>query len=75
MKFDCGPTLRESRAALEVWHRYFAWCPTRVGSHDCRWLEWIERKGEYNSHYGYDDQWTWEYRTRRTVTPADHVDG
>ena len=61
MKFDCGPTWRERRAALEVWHRHFTWWPRRVASHDCRWLEWIERKGTYD--YFPPARWIlWEYR-------------
>lgn len=54
MKFDCGPTYQEKQAAraererlecvrLENWHPYFAICRT-VAAHDCRVLEWIERR-------------------------------
>lgn len=47
MKWNCGPTWREKMAATEQWHRWFAWHPVRIGSRDCRWLEYVERKGEY----------------------------
>jgi len=76
VKLDYGPTAveklkakldaeRQKRDALVVWHRFFAWTPIRVGSHDCRWLEWIERKGTW-----YEPNWTnryegfmgWSYR-------------
>ena len=49
MKFNCGLSADEKRQQeierSENWHRWFAWKPIRVGSRDCRWLEWIERKG------------------------------
>lgn len=80
MKFDCGPTPAEKRAILQQtlqeewarrkgWHLYFALLPRRVGSHDCRWLEWIERKGTF--HPGYWDVsscWTYEYRPLTSPT-------
>jgi hypothetical protein len=44
MKIDCGETYREKIERLEKWHDWFAWRPVRVGSHDCRWLEVIQRK-------------------------------
>lgn len=47
MKFNCGPTWAEKKEAKEQWHPWFAWHPVRIGSGDCRWLETIERKGEY----------------------------
>ena len=66
MKFNCGETPAEKFERLENWHRWFAWHPVRVGSHDCRWLEYVERKGTL--HYYYDEYgghwWTWEYRAR-----------
>ena len=59
MKFDCGPTWAEKRDAEKQWHKWFAWCPVRIGSHDCRWLEVLERrdKGQYRGSV----RW-WEYR-------------
>lgn len=44
MKFNCGETDSERRARQSTWHRWFAWRPVRVASHDCRWLEWVERR-------------------------------
>ena len=58
VKWDCGPTWDEKLAARTAWHRWFAWHPVRVGSHDCRWLEYVERSGEPS----YPDGWDWEYR-------------
>lgn len=60
MKFDCGETVSEKASRLSVWHRWFAWRPVQVTSHDCRWLAWIERKGTWD--YGLDSEWIWEYR-------------
>jgi len=60
MKWDCGPTWQEKKAALEAWHKWFAWRPIMVASHDCRWLETIERKGKYSDYF--DSHWTWKYR-------------
>lgn len=61
MKFNCGPTWAEKKAHLEEWHPYFAWLPVRVVSRDCRWLEWVMRKGKWRPAY-YASCWEWEYR-------------
>jgi len=45
MKWDCGPTYSEWYEARQKWHLWFAWHPVRIGSHDCRWLEYLWRKG------------------------------
>lgn len=51
MKFNCCLTDQEKIAALEpilcTWHEWFAWYPVRVGRKDCRWLEVVERKGDF----------------------------
>lgn len=57
MKFKCET--RENR--FSKWHRKFAWLPVRLGDNDCRWLEFIERKGTL-SLYGWDYEWDWEFR-------------
>lgn len=57
MKWDCGPSWTEKRVKLEDWHPWFAWRPIRVASHDCRWLESIDRKGRFTIH-----GWIWDYR-------------
>lgn len=57
MKFNCGPTWEEKLNAREKWHPWFAWRPIRLGSRDCRWFEYVLRKGRYG--YGY---WNWEYK-------------
>ena len=73
MKFNCGPTEDEKRAlrkaqyvANQKWHRVFTWWPRRVGSHDCRWLEYVERRGvERESYCEWGMPYTylaWEYR-------------
>lgn len=74
MKFNCGLSRdekreiernaeRQERYRLSAWHPYFCWTPTRItGTHDCYWLVWIVRKGEY--HKGYSscsEWWSWEY--------------
>jgi len=70
MKFDCGPTYQEKKAIKDAlwtaivdhksqWHKWFAWFPVRVGSHDCRWLEHVERRGEWSEYW---DTWSYEYR-------------
>jgi len=61
MKFDCGPTSAEKVAAKERWHQWFAWHPIRLGSHDCRWREVVERKGTFSYNSG-GGCWVWEYR-------------
>lgn len=48
MRFDCGETWREKRARLGKWHRWFAWYPVKVGPHDCRWFEFVERSIEWD---------------------------
>lgn len=78
MKFNCGPSFAEryqaayerkldKRNRLQNWHSYFTWWPTRIGKGDCRWLEYIERKGTYheNHYYGSSTWWTWEYREKQ----------
>ena len=61
MKFDCGPTWREKVEQTEQWHAWFAWFPVRLGSHDCRWLEWIARKGTICSTYC-EEYWVFDYK-------------
>ena len=62
MKVNCGKTWEEKRAAKEKWHKWFAWYPVRIGSHDCRWWETIERKGEYKLLSDIECGWIYEYR-------------
>jgi hypothetical protein len=61
VKFDCGETWEEKKTRLAKWHKVFVIFPRRVGIHDCRWLETIERKGELfvgiRRFF-----WSWEYR-------------
>ena len=61
MKFNCGPTSKEKRLAKEQWHKRFAWYPIRTGPRECRWLEYIERKGSYHPSV-FNSWWSWEYR-------------
>lgn len=61
MRFDCGETWQEREARINEWHRWFAWRPVRVGPHDCRWLEVVERK--ITRHYTWGGGFTErEYR-------------
>lgn len=65
MKLNCGPTPEEKQNAWwayrKNWHKFFTLWPRRItGTHQCVWLEFVERKGEYNCGYG--GYWEWEYR-------------
>lgn len=48
MKFNCGRTREEKQAEYIRhhfnWHYKFAWWPVQVDKHDCRWLEFVERR-------------------------------
>lgn len=37
------------------WHKWFAWFPVRIDSHDYVWFQMVERKGTWvNAHtYGF----------------------
>ena len=64
-------TAREKRARFEVWHSWFAWHPVRIGMHQGRWLEMIERKGTHHRHDLIGGAWwTWEYKPREALLPA-----
>lgn len=65
MKFDCGETWEEKHKRLSNWHDTFAWTPKRVGNHDCRWLETVERKGTYFCCLG-EGFWEWKYRAKES---------
>lgn len=60
MRFDCGEEWEEKVARLKRWHRFYAIWPRKVAPHDCRWFEWIERKGECYQCDGV--WWVWQYR-------------
>lgn len=63
MKFNCGPSWYEKHLAKEQWHDFFPLWPRRVGDGDCRWLEYIERKGDYRTCWA-SGGWSWEYRAK-----------
>lgn len=63
MKLNCGPSWEEKVKILEDWHLHFAWFPVHVGPRDCRWLEWVMRKGTWKLRY-MQSCWDWEYRAR-----------
>jgi len=64
MKFDCGETPKEELKRKEEWHDFFTIWPRQVESHDCRFLETIERKGIFKyAGYSYGC-WEWEYRAK-----------
>ncbi len=73
MRWDCGPDWHEYKTRRESWHPWFAWWPTRVASHDCRWLEWIERRGNYWSLGIEGDGWVWEYRAPYRIDTKGHI--
>lgn len=61
MKFDCGKSYVKWTEARKQWHQWFAWFPVMVAERDCRWLEYVERKGSV--FYGEADTWwNFEYR-------------
>ena len=55
MRFNCN---RDKKAK---WHRWFAWYSVRVAPNDCRWLEYVQRKGEYQASPFWEG-WVYEYR-------------
>lgn len=66
MKFNCGMTYGEKFEAqtrkYTNWHLHFAWRPVRLGSRDCRWLEFVWRKYERINYYSLEPTGTIEYR-------------
>lgn len=72
MRFKCGPTRDEelakeaaARARLDAphsWHPWFAWFPIQLAQGDCRWLEVVERRGDYTSRFDNSPWWVWSYR-------------
>jgi len=44
MKFTCNNKFNEKLKNRENWHKWFAWYPVKVGEHDCRWLESVNRR-------------------------------
>ncbi len=67
MKWNCGPTFDERVERLSEWHDHFALWPRRIASRDCRWLETIQRKGEFVLCCDFDRywwQWNFSYRAK-----------
>ncbi len=60
MKIDCRHS-EVKGTPYQAWHIWFAWTPTMVGPQNCRWLEFIERKGTFQV-VGFDFWYSWEYR-------------
>lgn len=56
MKFDCGETRLERQERREQWHKHFCWLPVKLGLHDCRWMEYVERR-DYGHYFI-----IWKYR-------------
>ena len=64
MKFNCvSKTDLEWVDKMENWHDFFALVPRRVASHECRWLEIIQRKGNWK-WATYASGWKYEYRAK-----------
>lgn len=61
MKISCGPSWETKFKAKHEWHRWFAWHPVRIGDNNCRWLEFVGRKGRFWDCMGHGG-WIWEYR-------------
>lgn len=65
MRFNCGLTAAEKYEAKvrkkQDWHLKFAWWPVRVGKNDCRWFEYVDRRGHLNAWWD-GIYWTYEYR-------------
>lgn len=57
MKYDCD----KRSDYLSSWHKWFAWHPARVEHNDCRWWEWVERKGTQGMDSG-GTHWNFKYR-------------
>jgi hypothetical protein len=74
MKLDCGKRSRPVRRELRIrakclWHIWYAWFPVRVGPHDCRWLEPVQRRGTYHENWGEGgDYWIWDYVSSSPIT-------
>lgn len=47
---------------LAIWHRWFAWYPVRLGPHDVRWMETVERRLEWQRTLGGTRYLIREYR-------------
>lgn len=62
MKFNCGEDWCTKVQRKRQWHRWFAWYPVRIANYDCRWLEFVERQGDwqYDSDGG---SWFFKYRS------------
>jgi hypothetical protein len=68
MKWINGETCKSQRKRKEVWHKWFAWHPVRVGKITVGektryikvWLCYVQRQGIYCSGYG-ESVWVWEY--------------
>lgn len=63
MRLDFGETVVEEQERLTVWHKWFAWYPVFITSHDWRWLEFVERKGEWHDNgLAVENCWRFKYR-------------
>lgn len=69
MKFDCGETKEEKYARLSQWHKHLCILPIQLKNHDCRWFEYILRKGTFHgaSYANESGWWKWEYKEREHV--------
>jgi hypothetical protein len=60
MRFDCN---KRGEIVATGWRRWFAWYPVKVGEHDCRWLEWVERASTtFPDDLGFGPRTLHEYR-------------
>lgn len=62
---------RLKQQKLKNWHRKFLWFPVSMHdgegneTHDCRWLETVERKGHISLSWYGNHIWNWQYRPIR----------
>lgn len=71
MKLNCGMDWADKCEYLRNWQLWFAWRPVRIGSHDCRWLEFIERRQAMKQIIPlHGSSFYWEYRAIPTMPEA-----
>lgn len=68
MRFNCGRALyqklQDDHDILREWHPFFALLPRRVSANQCRWLEWIERKGHLLGISKFKYWYEFQYRAK-----------
>ena len=66
MMFECWKRFDEWSDKHYEWHKWYAWYPVGVETHDCRWLEGIERcRKVYYGPHGSLSYWTYRVSTEQ----------